>query len=139
MFCYLFEKNLNFNLIIESRLQGHYSESIVLEPDRIALKYWTSNELRDESLSHKNKKPSDSKSGASVIPFQTTQVSSILPSSIGKRDEVVSCPNSTKGRGGGLGSCTLDLTDIKLENQSKQKLAGLQLSPKSTSFYEIPL
>ena len=74
------------NQMLLKRLMRKVIESIVLEPDRIALKYWTSNDLRDESLSRKNKKPSDSKSGASVIPFQTTQVSSILPSSTGNRD-----------------------------------------------------
>ncbi|NBX67857.1 MAG: hypothetical protein EBR01_02695 [Proteobacteria bacterium] len=43
------------------------------------------------------------------------------------------------GRGGGLGTCQTDLIDIFLENRSKQKLAGLQLPPKSTEFYEIPI
>ena len=85
------------------RLMRKVIESIVLEPERIALKYWTSNESRDENLNQKNKKPSDSKSGASVIPFQTNQSSSSLPISQTNRDgEVFGLLIVKNGRAGGI-------------------------------------
>lgn len=66
-------------------------ESIVLEPGRIALRYWTSNELRDDSQHSKTKKASDSKSGATVLPFREPNFSSNSPSLTPTRDDVVSC------------------------------------------------
>ena len=55
--------------IVLKRLMRRVIESIVLEPGRIALNYWTSNEERDERQNSKTKKASDSKSGAKVLPF----------------------------------------------------------------------
>ena len=82
------------------------------EKETIALKYWTSNESCDENLNQKHKKPSDSKSGASVIPFQTTQVSSILPISQTNRDgEDFGLLILKNGRAGGIR--THDLTHPK--------------------------
>ena len=75
------------NQMLLKRLMRKVIESIVLKPERIALKYWTSNETRDESLSRKNKKPSDSTSGASVISFQTTRSSESFPTSPDVRDD----------------------------------------------------
>jgi hypothetical protein len=105
--------------IVLKRLMRRVIESIVLEPGRIALNYWTSNEERDERQTSKTKKASDSKSGANLIPFKNHQRTSSLTKTNENRDDVVFCSDIVgTGRGGGLGSCSPDLIDIFLENQS---------------------
>jgi hypothetical protein len=89
--------------VILKRLMRRVIESIVLEPGRIALRYWTSNELRDDSQHSKTKKASDSKSGATVLPFREPNFSSTSPSLTPARDYVVSCSDIVRnGRGAGI-------------------------------------
>jgi site-specific DNA recombinase len=76
------------NQLLLKRLMRKVVESIVLEPNRIALNYWTSNETRDECLSQKNKRPLDFQSRASVISVQTTQIPEPSPASPENRDGV---------------------------------------------------
>ena len=91
------------NQLLLKRLMRKVVESIVLEPGRIALRYWTSNELRDESLTKKSKRPSDSPFGASVIPMLSSEFPSLTPSSDGSRDkEVFGLQFLKNGRGGGI-------------------------------------
>ena len=77
------------NQLLLKRLMRKVVESIVLEPGRIALRYWTSNELRDESQTQKAKRSSDSPSGASILSLKSCESSSLTPSSDGSRDKEV--------------------------------------------------
>ena len=98
--------------IILKRLMRRVIESIVLEPGRIALNYWTSNEERDERQTSKTKKASDYKSGANLIPFKNHQRTSSLTQTNENRDDVVFCSDIVgTGRAGGIR--THDLTHPK--------------------------
>jgi hypothetical protein len=86
--------------VMLKRLMRRVIESIVLEPGRIALRYWTSNELRDERQSSKAKRASDSKSGATVLQFPVRASSPDNPLLTPTRDDAVSCSDIVRtGRG----------------------------------------
>ena len=91
------------NRLMLKRLIKRVVESIVVFPERLALRYWASNDTRDERHPQKRQKAPDLSSGASVLNFPANRSAAFSSTPTAVCDQGVSGSSIRKnGRAGGI-------------------------------------